>query len=63
MIARIKVTDPEQFAVYAKIASVASANFGARSIVRGGRYETMEGDESERNVVLEFDSFEKAREY
>ncbi|MFC0218260.1 uncharacterized protein (DUF1330 family) [Pseudochelatococcus lubricantis] len=63
LIARIDVTDPDQFAVYAKLAAGASARHGARALVRGGRFETLEGAPRERNVILEFDSFEKARDY
>lgn len=63
LIARINVTDPEQFAVYAKLAGAASAKHGARALARGGRFETLEGAVRERNVVLEFNSFEQARAY
>lgn len=63
LIARINVIDPEQFTHYAKLAAAASARHGARPLTRGGRFETLEGDERARNVVLEFDSFEAARAY
>lgn len=63
LIARINVTDAEQFAQYAKLAAVASASHGARPLARGGRFETLEGDEKTRNVILEFDSFDAARAY
>ncbi|MGI6245576.1 MAG: DUF1330 domain-containing protein [Pseudochelatococcus sp.] len=63
LIARIRVTDPAQFAVYAKLAAAASQKHGAKPLARGGRFEILEGEERERNVVLEFDSFEKARDY
>ena len=63
LIARLNVTDAEKFAQYAKLASAASAAFGARPLVRGGRFETLEGDERTRNVILEFDSYEAARAY
>lgn len=63
LIARINVTDPEQFAQYAKLAAAASAKYGARPLARGGRYETLEGEERARNVILEFESFEQAHTY
>ncbi|MGV6873690.1 DUF1330 domain-containing protein [Pseudochelatococcus sp. B33] len=63
LIARINVTDPERFAQYAKLTAAASVKHGARALVRGGRFETLEGEERVRNVVLEFDSFEQARAY
>ena len=63
LIARINVTNPEQFEMYAKLAAKAREKYGARPLVRGGRYETLEGEERERNVILEFDSFEQARNF
>ena len=35
----------------------------ARVLVRGGRYEALEGDARPRNVVIEFDSYDQARAY
>lgn len=63
LIARVDVTDAEQFAQYAKLAAAASAKHGARPLARGGRCETLEGEGRARNVILEFDSFEQARAY
>lgn len=63
LIARVNVTDPEKYAVYSKLAAAASAKHGARALVRGGRFETLEGEERARNVVLEFDSLDAARAY
>jgi uncharacterized protein (DUF1330 family) len=62
-IARITVTNPEQYAVYAKMAGEAIRKYGGKPLVRGGRHQAMEGDARARNVVLEFESFERAVEY
>jgi uncharacterized protein (DUF1330 family) len=62
-IARITVTNPDQYAVYAKMAGEAIRKYGGKPLVRGGRFEPMEGDARPRNVVLEFESFERAVEY
>lgn len=63
LIARITVTDPDHYPVYAKMAGEAMAKFGGKPIVRGGRCEAMDGEARPRNVVIEFESFERAREY
>ena len=63
MIVRMTVTDPDTYKTYAAMASEAMRLYGATPIVRGGRYECVEGDSRPRNVVLEFDSYEAARTY
>lgn len=63
VIARVDVTDPEAYAVYAAAASEAIRLHGGRPLVRGGRYEALEGQARARNVVLEFESVEAARKY
>jgi uncharacterized protein (DUF1330 family) len=63
LIARITVTDPNHYPVYAKLAGEAMAKFGGKPLVRGGRYEAMDGEARPRNVIIEFESFERAREY
>lgn len=62
-IARVIVNDPEQYAVYAKMAGEAMKLYGARPLARGGRVAALEGDARPRNVILEFDSFERAVAY
>jgi uncharacterized protein (DUF1330 family) len=63
VIARCSVTDPVKWAEYAKAASAAMKIYGGNPIVRGGRCEIREGEGRARNVVIEFESFEKARAY
>ncbi|MGD0723240.1 MAG: DUF1330 domain-containing protein [Roseiarcus sp.] len=62
-IVRVDVTDPEAYANYAKLATEAIKNHGGRPLVRGGRFEAVEGQARARNVVVEFDSFDAARAF
>jgi uncharacterized protein (DUF1330 family) len=59
-IARVEVNDPAQYAKYVEANGAAFAKFGARFIVRAGRFETVEGESRSRNVVIEFPSYEDA---
>jgi len=59
-IARIDVTDPEGYKEYVAANAVAFQKFGARFIVRGGRFEAPEGTPRARNVVLEFKDYDTA---
>jgi uncharacterized protein (DUF1330 family) len=63
VISRVDVKDPTAYARYAEAATKAIAAHGGRQLVRGGRHEALEGKARARNVVLEFDSYEKARAY
>jgi len=64
IIARVNVTDPEQYAKYRAVTPAAVAAFGGKFIVRGGDMDTLEGpEETNRVVVLEFESMDKAREF
>ncbi len=61
-IGRVDVTDPESYARYVTTNGPVFARYGARFLVRGGRFEAVEGTARERNVVLEFPSYEAALE-
>ena len=63
IVVRMTVTDPETYAAYAEMASAAMRLYGAKPLVRGGRYEALEGEARPRNVVLEFESYDAARAY
>ena len=62
-IVRVDVHSPEAYALYAKESTEAIKKHGGKPLVRGGAYETMEGQARARNVVLEFDSVEAARAF
>ena len=53
-IVRLDVADPEGYKAYVAANAEAFRKFGARFLVRGGKFETVEGDSRARNVVIEF---------
>jgi uncharacterized protein (DUF1330 family) len=53
-IVRLDVTDPEGYKAYVAANAEAFGKYGARFLVRGGAYETVEGASRARNVVIEF---------
>ena len=59
-IARVDVSDPEAYKKYVAANAAAFSKYGARFLVRGGRFEAVDGHSRQRNVVIEFPSFEAA---
>ena len=59
-IARVDVSDPEQYKKYVAANAIAFAKYGARFLVRAGSFETMEGTSRSRNVLIEFPSYQAA---
>jgi uncharacterized protein (DUF1330 family) len=59
-IARVDVTDADGYQQYVAANAAAFSKYGARFIVRGGRFEAPEGVARSRNVVLEFKDYETA---
>jgi uncharacterized protein (DUF1330 family) len=59
-IVRVSVRNEEQYPAYLKAARPAFEKFGAQFLVRGGRYDSMEGTSRARNVVVEFTDYETA---
>lgn len=60
MIARINVTDMEQYKEYMKLTPDIIQKFGGRFVARGGDVLTLEGEaETHRVVILEFPSREQ----
>ncbi|HUB11737.1 MAG TPA: DUF1330 domain-containing protein [Acetobacteraceae bacterium] len=59
-IAGVDVTDPEGYQEYIAANAVAFSKYGAKFLVRGGRFEAPEGTARSRNVVLEFNDYETA---
>lgn len=60
-IAHLEVSDPERHRRYAMASSAAVAAFGGRFLVRGGSFEQVEGTARPRHVVIEFESYARAR--
>ncbi len=59
-IARVDVADAERYKDYVAANAAAFAKYGARFLVRGGRFENPEGASRSRNVVIEFPSYQAA---
>lgn len=59
-VARVDVSDPAGYQAYVDANAIAFRKFGAKFIVRGGRFEAPEGKSRSRNVVLEFTDYETA---
>ena len=60
-IASITTKDAERYKDYISAARPIFEKHGAKPLVRGGAFEAPEGEARDRNVVLEFDSFEQAQ--
>jgi len=63
VIAHASVTDPEKWGQYVAKSKIALDKFGGTPIVRGGTCEIVEGHGTQRNVVIEFPSYEAALAY
>lgn len=61
-VARVDVADAERYKDYVAANAVAFAKYGARFLVRGGRFENPEGSSRSRNVLIEFPSYQAALE-
>lgn len=59
-IAHVDVTDADGYRPYTLANQSAFGKFGGRFLVRGGRYEAMEGHARTRHVVMEFPSYDAA---
>ena len=59
-IARVDVTDPERYKAYLAANAQPLKKYGARFLVRAGRFKNPEGSSRSRNVVIEFPSYQTA---
>lgn len=59
-VAFADVHDPEGYEAYRRANAAAFEKYGARFLVRGGRFEAPEGAPRSRIVVIEFPSYEAA---
>lgn len=59
-IARVDVSDPEQYKAYVAANAKPLKAFGGKFLVRAGKFETPEGTSRTRNVVIEFPSYQAA---
>jgi uncharacterized protein (DUF1330 family) len=63
IIGQLSTADPAALEAYVAAATAAIRHHGCKVLVRGGRSEVLEGAGRQRNVVLEFASYEQARDY
>ena len=59
-IARVDISDEDAYKKYVAANAEAFREYGARFIVRAGKFETVEGSSRSRNVVIEFPSYDAA---
>jgi len=59
-IAHNDVKDPEIYKRYLAANAAAFEKFGGKFVVRGGKYETVQGNLRSRHVVVEFKDYETA---
>ena len=59
-IARVDVSDPEQYKAYVAANALPLGKYGARFLVRGAPFRCAEGTSRSRNVVIEFPSYQAA---
>ena len=59
-VGRVAVNDPETYKKYVEANAAAFKKYGARFVVRGGKYEVVSGEGRDRNVVIEFKDFDTA---
>jgi uncharacterized protein (DUF1330 family) len=62
VIVDMKVSDPEQYKQYMAAAPAAVKAYGGEYVIRGGRFEALEGVwQPARVAMLKFPSYERAR--
>jgi uncharacterized protein (DUF1330 family) len=59
-IVRVDITNQDQYKTYVAANAEPFKKYGARFLVRSGRYESVEGTSRARNVVIEFPSYQAA---
>ncbi len=61
-IVRVDISDQEKYKTYVAANAAPLKAYGARFLVRAGRFENPEGASRTRNAVIEFPSYEAAVE-
>lgn len=59
-VVHVDVKDPEGYKKYLAANPAAFKKYGARFLVRGGKFESHIGQSRERNVVIEFKDYDTA---
>ena len=55
----IKVENQDSLKKYAEIVTPIIKSYGGKPLIRGGKFETFEGDTFSRTVIWEFPNYEK----
>ena len=58
----ISIGDLEKLKKYAEVVTPVIKDFGGQALVRGGKYQVLEGDNFIRTVIWEFPNYQKAIE-
>ena len=61
-IAHVDVSDAEKYKEYVRLNGIAFSKFGAKFLVRGGTNEVRAGALKSRHVVIEFPSYQAAKD-
>jgi uncharacterized protein (DUF1330 family) len=59
-IVRVDITDEQKYKAYIAANAEPLKKYGARFLVRAGRYENPEGTSRSRNAVIEFPTYQAA---
>ncbi len=59
-IVRVDIADPEKYKAYVAANGPLLKKYGARFLVRAGRFENVEGGSRTRNAVIEFPTYQTA---
>ena len=63
IIVRLLVTDSDLFQEYPPLSSIAIGKYGGKYLIRGGKFDILEGEwQVDRTTVVEFESYEKAKQ-
>jgi uncharacterized protein (DUF1330 family) len=63
IIVRLSVTDSDLFQEYPPLSSTAMEKYGGKYLIRGGKFDVLEGEwQVDRTTVVEFESYEKAKQ-
>lgn len=59
-IVRVDISDQEKYKAYIAANAEPLKQYGAKFLVRAGRFQSVEGTSRSRNAVIEFPSYESA---
>ena len=59
-IVRVDIADQEKYKAYIAANAAPLKQYGARFLVRGGKFEAVEGGSRTRNAVIEFPTYQAA---